>query len=179
MSLPVALQDPGHFQRLAEMAVGPWMRPVYFIGSQISLYGNSKPPTNAWLSSPAEKRIVWRRSKTQTKGCTTGLYNSTVIVAECTMPPLFEKYFAGLGPSAHRFEFRHCVLYLLTTFVCGACAGFKPDGDGEYRKSKAHNFCLKGKGEEEPGYFYVMFVRSFPSCPVACRENLDLNSRFG
>ena len=95
------------------------------------------------------------------------------------MPPLFEKYFAGLGPSAHHFEFRHCVLYLLTTFVCGACAGFKPDGDGEYRKSKAHNFCLKGKGEEEPGYFYVMFVRSFPSCPVACRENLDLNSRFG
>ena len=57
--------------------------------------------------------------------------------------------------------------------------GFKPDGDGEYRKSKAHNFCLKGKGEEEPGYFYVMFVRSLPSCSAACRDNLDLNSRFG
>jgi hypothetical protein len=50
--------DPGHFQRLAEGAVGTWMRPVYFLGSQVSLYG---------------------------------LYNSTVIVAECTMPPLFEK----------------------------------------------------------------------------------------
>ena len=95
------------------------------------------------------------------------------------MPPLFEKYFAGLGPSAHHFKFRHCVLHLLTTFICGACVGFKPDGDGEYRKSKAHNFCLKGKGEEEPGYFYVMFVRSLQSCSVACRENLDLNSRFG
>ena len=87
--------EPGHFEVLATAAVGPWMNVVYFIGSQISLYG---------------------------------LYNSTVVVAECTLPPYLAKY---------------CVWY-----------GFRPNSNGEYR-SKVHNFCLKAKGEEEPGKFYV------------------------
>jgi hypothetical protein len=49
---------PGHFMKLATDTCGHWMKYVYFIGSQISLYG---------------------------------LYNSTVIVAECTLPPYFQK----------------------------------------------------------------------------------------
>jgi hypothetical protein len=89
--------QPGHFEVLATGAVGPWMNIVYFIGSQISLYG---------------------------------LYNSTVVVAECTMPPYLEKY---------------CAWY-----------GFRPDRRGQYR-SQCHTFCLKAQGEEEPGKFYVAF----------------------
>ena len=177
MNLPVALQDPGHFQRLAEMAVGPWMRPVYFIGSQISLYGNSKPPTNAWLSSPAEKRIVWRRSKTQTKGCTAGLYNSTVIVAECTMPPLFEKYFAGLGPSAHRFEFRHCVLYLDNI---GLWCVRRFQAGWRRRVPQIEGAQLLPQGQRGGrARLLLRHVCALPPKLHSClQRNLDLNSRF-
>jgi len=63
------------------------MNTVYFLGSQVSLYG---------------------------------LYNSTVITAECTIPPFFEKYL------------------------------YEPPRVTD-RGMRA--FCLRGKGEEEPGFF--------------------------
>ena len=70
-----------------------------------------------------------------------GLYNSTVIMAECTIPPFFEKYFAYMG--------------------------FRPNDDGVYRSTTC-NFLLTGKSEDEPGKFYVLINMLVAICLVWC-----------
>ena len=71
--------------------------------------------------------------------CRYGLYNSTVITAECTLPPFFEKYLFG-PPAA---------------------------SDSPRRK-----FWLEGKGEEEPGKFYVLLNMAVCGVLVWCPYKL-------
>lgn len=107
--------EPGHFEVLATAHVGPWMKTVYFLGSQVSLYG---------------------------------LYNSTAIAAECTIPPYFEKYFNILGFEVDKNP---------------------KEGDSGFL-TPVHKALLEGDTEnEEPAPFYVVL------CGMVCGALVWLN----
>ena len=74
-----------------------------------------------------------------------GLYNSTIITAECTLPPFFEKYLP-----------RPIFLLILSPLglICGRRYIFRRKPSAKDTGLRA--FCLRGKGEEEPGVFYVL-----------------------